>query len=70
MTDAPDTANENLLISKLLAAGIDPEKLASAAETARVLRAQAGPVDGSGLDPPHYLDFQHLFHELAGKPPV
>ena len=70
MTDASDATNENLLISKLLVAGIAPETLASAAEAARLLCAQSAPVDGGCLAPRQYLDFQQLFVELAGKPPV
>jgi hypothetical protein len=61
------TDREDLLIRKLLAAGIAPEQLASAAETARSLCAQSGPVEGSGLAPRHHLDFQQLLQELAGK---
>ena len=70
MKDAPGTTHENPLISKLLAAGIDPEALAGAAEAARVLCAQSAPVDGGCLAPRHHLDYQQLLEELAGEPPV
>jgi hypothetical protein len=65
MTDLPEFERENLLISKLLAAGIDAQKLASANEAARMLRAQTGPVEGSCLSPRHQLDFQRLFEQLV-----
>ncbi len=70
MMDALDGSYENLLIAKLLAACIAPEALANAAETARALCAQVGPVNGSALTPRNHLDFQRLFQELAGKPPA
>lgn len=67
MTDVPEITHKDLLISKLLAAGIDAQKLANAAEAARVLCAQTGPVEGSCLSPRHHLDFQRLFEELVGE---
>lgn len=70
MTDVPGPTHENLLISKLLAAGIDAETLAGAAEAARLLCAQSGPVGGGCLAPRHYLDYQQLLEELAGEAPA
>jgi hypothetical protein len=67
MANVPDSPYENPLIAEFQAAGVDPAMLASAAETARVLCAQSEPVEGTCLEPLHYLDFQHLFQELAAK---
>ncbi len=70
MKKASGTAHEDLMVAKLLAAGVDPETLTGAARASRLLCAQSRPLDGGCLSPPHHLDFQHLFEDLAREPSV
>ena len=67
MVDETDNEHEALLISKFAAVGIASETLADAADVAKRLCTQSGPVDGGTLDPRHYIDYQHLFLKLARK---
>lgn len=67
MVDETDNEHKDRLISKFAAAGITSETLANAADVAKRLCAQSGSVDGGTLDPRHYIDYQHLFLELARK---
>ncbi len=67
MVDETDNEHEALLILKCTAVGIASETLADAADVAKRLCTQSGPVDGGTLDPRHYIDYQHLFLKLARK---
>jgi len=67
MVDETDNEHEAHLISKFAAAGIASETLANATDVAKRLCAHSDPVDGGTLDPRHYIDYQHLFLELARK---
>ena len=67
MVDETDNEHEAFLISKFAAVGIASETLADAADVAKRLCTQSGPVDGGTLDPRHYIDHQHLLLKLARK---
>ena len=67
MVDETDSEHETHLIPRFAAADIASETLADAADVAKRLCTQSGPVDGGTLAPRHYIDYQHLFLKLARK---
>ena len=67
MVDETKDEHEAHLISKLATTDIASDTLADAADVAKRLCAQSGPVDGGTLDPHHSTDYQHLLLKLACK---
>jgi hypothetical protein len=67
MADETDSEVEALAVSALAEAGIAPDTLAVAANAAKRLVKQSGPVEGGAFRPPQHLDYQSLFRDLARK---